>query len=159
MITFQVGIVRMIIWFKTSWLYGWSVIFISDHPNVRNLRQIEKIQEKAFSELGEYCARVHPEQPDRQAKLLLRLPALRLLSPTVMEELFFAGLIGNVQIDSIIPYILRMETGEYSPQLVGVQMTMPEEQECMETATVTVATSSVAGTPEMNNAIIISPPM
>jgi predicted cobalt transporter CbtA len=34
-----------------------------------------------------------------------------------MEELFFAGLIGNVQIDSIIPYILRMETAEYSNQM------------------------------------------
>jgi hypothetical protein len=39
-----------------------------------------------------------------------------------MEELFFAGLIGNVQIDSIIPYILRMETAEYNAQggLAGV---------------------------------------
>ncbi len=34
-----------------------------------------------------------------------------------MEELFFAGLIGSVQIDSIIPYILRMETAEYSSQM------------------------------------------
>jgi len=34
-----------------------------------------------------------------------------------MEELFFAGLIGNVQIDSIIPYILRMETAEYSSHM------------------------------------------
>lgn len=44
---------------------------------------------------------------------MLKLPALRLLNPTIMEELFFAGLIGSVQIDSIIPYILRMETAEY----------------------------------------------
>lgn len=36
-----------------------------------------------------------------------------------MEELFFAGLIGNVQIDSIIPYILRMETAEYNTQMAG----------------------------------------
>ena len=36
-----------------------------------------------------------------------------------MEELFFAGLIGNVQIDSIIPYILRMETAEYNSQMAS----------------------------------------
>jgi len=29
-----------------------------------------------------------------------------------MEELFFAGLIGNVQIDSVIPYIMKMEMVE-----------------------------------------------
>lgn len=33
-----------------------------------------------------------------------------------MEELFFAGLIGSVQIDSIIPYILRMEPTQYNVQ-------------------------------------------
>lgn len=41
-------------------------------------------------------------------RLLLRLPPLRALEPQVLEELFFAGLIGQVQIDSVIPYILRM---------------------------------------------------
>ena len=53
-------------------------------------------------------------------QIMLRLPALRLLSPSVMEELFFAGLIGNVQIDNIIPYILRMETAEYNSQVGGL---------------------------------------
>lgn len=37
-----------------------------------------------------------------------------------MEELFFAGLIGNVQIDSVIPYILRMEADEYRVSLLNV---------------------------------------
>lgn len=52
----------------------------------------------------------------RLSKLLVRLPALRLISAAVTEELFFAGLIGNVQIDSIIPYILKMETTDYNSQ-------------------------------------------
>ncbi|KAG2460042.1 NR2C2 protein, partial [Polypterus senegalus] len=51
--------------------------------------------------------------------LLLRLPALRLMSAAITEELFFAGLIGNVQIDSIIPYILKMETADYNSQIIG----------------------------------------
>lgn len=61
----------------------------------------------------------------RLSKLLLRLPALRLISAAVTEELFFAGLIGNVQIDSIIPYILKMESTDYNSQAVsGVWHTM-----------------------------------
>lgn len=55
----------------------------------------------------------------RLSKLLLRLPALRLISATVTEELFFSGLIGNVQIDSIIPYILKMESTDYNSQGSG----------------------------------------
>ena len=33
-----------------------------------------------------------------------------------MEELFFAALIGTVHIDSVIPYILRMDSTEYNGQ-------------------------------------------
>ena len=55
----------------------------------------------------------------RLSSLLLFLPSLRSLSAPATEELFFAGLIGNVQIDSIIPYILRMDTSEFSMTGVG----------------------------------------
>lgn len=53
------------------------------------------------------------------SKLLVRLPALRLISAAITEELFFSGLIGNVQIDSIIPYILKMESTDYNSQTVS----------------------------------------
>lgn len=43
------------------------------------------------------------------SSLLLRLPALRQMEAGITEELFFAGLIENVQIDSIIPHILKMD--------------------------------------------------
>lgn len=36
-----------------------------------------------------------------------------------MEELFFTGLIGNVEIDSIIPYILRLDTTDYNVLMKG----------------------------------------
>ena len=91
----------------------------SDHASAQTMRQIEKFQEKGHHDLQDYVIHTYPSQADRLGKLLLRLPALRLLSPAVMEELFFAGLIGNVQIDSIIPYILRMETAEYNSQMGG----------------------------------------
>ncbi|KAM9503736.1 nuclear receptor subfamily 2 group C member 1-A-like isoform 5-T8 [Salvelinus alpinus] len=93
------------------------VLFSPDHPGIDNTLQIERFQEKAYMELQNYVTRTYPEDSYRLSKLLLRLPALRLMSAAVTEELFFAGLIGNVQIDSIIPYILKMESTDYNSQV------------------------------------------
>uniref|UniRef100_A0A667YZ42 Nuclear receptor subfamily 2, group C, member 1 n=1 Tax=Myripristis murdjan TaxID=586833 RepID=A0A667YZ42_9TELE len=95
------------------------VLFSPDHPGIDNILQIERFQEKAYMELQDYVTRTYPEDSYRLSKLLLRLPALRLISAAVTEELFFAGLIGNVQIDSIIPYILKMESTDYNSQVVS----------------------------------------
>nr|XP_057931902.1 nuclear receptor subfamily 2 group C member 1 [Doryrhamphus excisus]XP_057931903.1 nuclear receptor subfamily 2 group C member 1 [Doryrhamphus excisus] len=94
------------------------VLFSPDHPGIDNTPQIERFQEKAYMELQDYVTRTYPEDTYRLSKLLLRLPALRLISAAVTEELFFAGLIGNVQIDSIIPYILKMDSSDYNSQSV-----------------------------------------
>ena len=59
------------------------------------------------------------DRSSRFENLLLRLAPLRSLQPDVLEELFFAGLIGNVQIDSVVPYILKMEASEYQSQFGG----------------------------------------
>lgn len=91
-----------------------STLFV-DLIGLSNNMHLEKYQEKAHVELEEYCKRSSPGG-GRLACLLLRLPGLRIISPQIMEELFFAGLIGNVQIDSIIPYILRMEPTQYNVQ-------------------------------------------
>ena len=96
-----------------------SIAYFTDHSGLTNPRQIEKFQDKTQQEFHEYENQTYGDAVDRFPKLLLRLPTLRLLSPNIMEELFFAGLIGNVQIDSIIPYILRMETAEYNIQVGG----------------------------------------
>ncbi|XP_062402930.1 nuclear receptor subfamily 2 group C member 1-like [Sardina pilchardus] len=95
-----------------------AVLFSPDHPGIDNTLQIERFQDKAIMELQDYVARTYPEDTYRLSKLLLRLPALRLMSAAITEELFFAGLIGNVQIDSIIPYILKMESTDYNSQVV-----------------------------------------
>ncbi|XP_069830380.1 nuclear receptor subfamily 2 group C member 1 isoform X2 [Dendropsophus ebraccatus] len=96
------------------------VLFSPDHPGLENPSHIEKLQEKAYMEFQDYVTKTYPDDTYRLSRLLLRLPALRLMSAAVMEELFFAGLIGNVQIDSIIPYILRMENTDYNSQIVGI---------------------------------------
>lgn len=72
---------------------------------------VAHVQSKPSGLQGDAC--------DRVAQLLLRLLPLKAFTPSTMEELFFSGLIGSVQIDSIIPYILRMETAEYNLQMTG----------------------------------------
>ncbi|XP_029011200.1 nuclear receptor subfamily 2 group C member 2 isoform X2 [Betta splendens] len=92
------------------------VLFSPDHPGVDSGGQIEKFQEKALMELQDYVQKTYPDDTYRLTRILTRLPALRLMNSTITEELFFTGLIGNVSIDSIIPYILKMETAEYNSQ-------------------------------------------
>ncbi|XP_034551431.1 nuclear receptor subfamily 2 group C member 2 isoform X3 [Notolabrus celidotus] len=92
------------------------VLFSPDHPGVDSSGQVEKFQEKALMELQDYVQKTYPEDTYRLTRILTRLPALRLMNSSITEELFFTGLIGNVSIDSIIPYILKMETAEYNSQ-------------------------------------------
>ncbi|KAG9473133.1 nuclear receptor subfamily 2 group C member 2 [Eleutherodactylus coqui] len=98
------------------------VLFSPDHPGLPSTVQIEKFQEKAQMELQDYVQKTYPEDTYRLARILVRLPALRLMSSNITEELFFTGLIGNVPIDSIIPYILKMETAEYNGQITGTSV-------------------------------------
>ncbi|XP_067269046.1 LOW QUALITY PROTEIN: nuclear receptor subfamily 2 group C member 2 [Pseudorasbora parva] len=95
------------------------VLFSPDHPGLSSCSQIEKFQEKAQMELQDYVQKAYPDDTYRLARILLRLPALRSMSSNITEELFFTGLIGNVPIDSIIPYILKMETADYNSQMTG----------------------------------------
>ena len=39
----------------------------------------------------------------------MRLAPLRSINPRVLEDLFFAGLIGRVSVASVVPYILTMQ--------------------------------------------------
>lgn len=48
--------------------------------------------------------------PERIERLLLRLSSLKKISTPIMEELFFNDVIGNVQIDSLIPSIIGLDT-------------------------------------------------
>ncbi|ELW46965.1 Nuclear receptor subfamily 2 group C member 2 [Tupaia chinensis] len=98
------------------------VLFSPDHPGLSSTSQIEKFQEKAQMELQDYVQKTYSEDTYRLARILVRLPALRLMSSNITEELFFTGLIGNVSIDSIIPYILKMETAEYNGQITGASL-------------------------------------
>ncbi|XP_059152190.1 orphan steroid hormone receptor 2-like isoform X3 [Physella acuta] len=93
------------------------VLFAPDNPNVRDKKLITRLQEKARKELLQSCS--SPGSSERVSQLLLRLIPLKTFVPAIMEELFFSALTGSVQIDNIIPYILRMETAEYNLQMTG----------------------------------------
>jgi len=84
---------------------------------------VEQLQDKAVSELEKYCNTIHPGDKNRFPRLLLLLSPLRSLHSETLEDLFFSGLIGNIQIDSVIPYILKMEPREYQNHL-GVKSEM-----------------------------------
>ena len=87
---------------------------------INSPKQVELFRDKAVHELKEYCCSNKTEEGEtRFSRLLLSLSPLRSIQPDVLEELFFAGLIGNVQIDSVVPYILKMESSEYQSQFGG----------------------------------------
>lgn len=52
---------------------------------------------------------VPPEAEKRMYDLLLLLPCLRSFNKQLLVELFFSGLIGNVQVENVIPFILKMD--------------------------------------------------
>lgn len=66
-------------------------------------KKVEVLQEAAWNELQQRVT------SDRLPRLLLRLAPLRSINPRVLEDLFFAGLIGRVSVSSIVPYILTMQ--------------------------------------------------
>ena len=104
-------------------------------------KHLDKIRDMAVQELKDHCLKAgsernnnspvsadgegegkeETEEPAENGKglrrfsdLLLRLSPLRSLQPDVLEELFFPGLIGKVNIDSVVPYILKMKAVEYN---------------------------------------------
>lgn len=71
-------------------------------------KKVEVLQDAAWTELQQRVS------SDRLPRLLLRLPPLRSINPRILEDLFFAGLIGRVSVASVVPYILSMP--DYKPE-------------------------------------------
>jgi hypothetical protein len=73
---------------------------------------ISRYQLKAMREMQQLLREGGGEL--RFSQLILRASSLKKLHSQVLEEIFFARLIGSVQIDSVVPYILRMDTSTYN---------------------------------------------
>ena len=84
----------------------------SDAVGLTSPPVIEQLQEKSQCALEEYCRTQYPNQPTRFGKLLLRLPSLRTVSASVIEQLFFVRLLGKVTTETIIKDMLL--TGNFN---------------------------------------------
>ncbi len=49
------------------------------------------------------------EVDNRMGKLLLKLAGAKAFKADSLEEIFFSGMIDNVRIDNVIPFILKMD--------------------------------------------------
>lgn len=93
------------------------VVFSADAVEGR----LERLQERAVQGLRAHLSR-KCDDGERFSKLLLRLPPLRAFEAQVIEELFFSAQLGPVQIESVVPYILRMSpTGAHSARQVKTE--------------------------------------
>lgn len=77
-------------------------LFSTDAIGLTSPPVIEQLQEKSQCALEEYCRSQYPNQPTRFGKLLLRLPSLRTVSSSVIEQLFFVRLVGKTPIETLI---------------------------------------------------------
>ncbi|MBN3273751.1 NR2E1 protein, partial [Polyodon spathula] len=74
----------------------------TDLRTFRNASAIASLQDEAQLTLNSYIHTRHPTQPCRFGKLLLLLPALRSISTSTIEEVFFKKTIGNVPITRLL---------------------------------------------------------
>lgn len=74
----------------------------TDACGLSDAAHIESLQEKSQCALEEYVRSQYPNQPSRFGKLLLRLPSLRTVSSSVIEQLFFVRLVGKTPIETLI---------------------------------------------------------
>ena len=80
-------------------------IFKVDQPSQALKTLTSKISERVLSSFQAS----QKDKPERFSNLVNQLSSLKSLQPNLLEELFFSGLIGNVPINSVIPYILSMQ--------------------------------------------------
>ena len=92
-------------------------LFGSDQTSA-NSAHYEREVERALSQLGRHARhKTGPGTEHRLSKLLLRLPPLRAVQPDVLEEIFFGGLVSNVQIETVLPCLLTMKAEELEQYL------------------------------------------
>uniref|UniRef100_A0A673ZK46 Nuclear receptor subfamily 2 group F member 2 n=1 Tax=Salmo trutta TaxID=8032 RepID=A0A673ZK46_SALTR len=78
------------------------VLFTSDACGLSDVTHVDDLQEKSQCALDGYIRNQYPNQPNRFGKLLLRLPSLRTVSSSVIEQLFFIRLVGKIPIETLI---------------------------------------------------------
>lgn len=87
-------------------LFELALFFYLDAPALHDPISIQNLQDKVLASLEEYDRIQHGNQIARTGHLLLRLPALKLINPTVVENLFFTSQAGKTPIDNVIKDML-----------------------------------------------------
>ncbi|VDK45158.1 unnamed protein product [Anisakis simplex] len=90
------------------------ILFSADCCGLNDVMRVESIQERVQSALEEYCRTQRQQQIGRFGRLLLRLPSLRTISATVIEQLFFVKLVGETPIE----FLLRDMLGSQNENVV-----------------------------------------
>lgn len=84
-----------------------------DTPSTSSASQLRSLHTQSYQELYDHIVSASEDDTggalDRYSQLLLVLPSLRAFNRQVLVELFFSGLIGNVHIENVIPFILKMD--------------------------------------------------
>lgn len=96
---------RLSFWMMWVYIHGVYLTplhLYADACGLSDVPHIEGLQEKSQCALEEYVRSQYPHQPTRFGKLLLRLPALRMVSSSVIEQLFFVRLVGKTPIETLI---------------------------------------------------------
>ena len=93
------------------------IAMFNTNPNSVNSDYYESISDRALAELRDQPKNKERGHETRYSKILLRLSPLRSLQEDVFEELFFGGLIGNVQIETVIPILLKMSNSSLQEYL------------------------------------------
>jgi hypothetical protein len=78
----------------------------------KELREQCNKQQQQHQTNGEDKTHLISYDSERIERLLLRVSSLKKMNTSIMEELFFNDVIGNVQIDSLIPSIIGTEVIE-----------------------------------------------
>jgi len=86
------------------------VLFTPDAPGLSDPTYIENLQEKCQCALEDYMRSQYPTQPSRLGKLLLRLPSIRTVNQSVIEQVFFVRLVGKTPIETLIRDMLLSGT-------------------------------------------------
>ena len=89
------GWFRMYLYFNFILLIECYPCVIVDAPQLTDPITIDNLQEKSQLALEEYDRSQYPNQPSRSGRILLRLPGLKAISGSFLEQLFFSRLLAS----------------------------------------------------------------
>ncbi|CAI4230918.1 unnamed protein product [Auanema sp. JU1783] len=87
-----------------------AVLFNPDTHSLHGQSKVELVQEKIQASLDDYCRMHKSHQPGRFGRILLRLPALKLVNTSAVERIFFNKLSGSISITALLKALLLQQT-------------------------------------------------